>query len=140
MVWISFLFFTALLSACASTQTIPTVSLKDKNFIVEIADQPAAQELGLMYRHELADDHGMLFIFNDTKPQSFWMKNCFISLDILFFDAQGRFINGHYRVPPCRTEECPIYESAQPAKYVLELKGGVGDALQLQPLDVLKLP
>ena len=68
------------------------------------------------------------------------MRNCYIPLDILYFDGEGRFINGHYGVPPCRSANCPTYPSSRPARYVLELASGVGKSLDLQAGDALRLP
>lgn len=128
------------LQACASTSATSIVYIKQRAFQVEIADQPEEQEIGLMFRRKIDADQGMLFVFEQEKNQAFWMKNCFINLDILFFDAQGQFINGHYNVPPCNSNDCQIYESTKPAKYVLELKGGVGFGLDLAPQEILALP
>ena len=53
-------------------------------FEVEIADTPEATTRGLMFRRELAPDFGMLFDFHAPQPQSFWMKNTYVSLDMVF--------------------------------------------------------
>jgi hypothetical protein len=127
----------ATLPACASE---PRVRLHDRSFAVEIADDPQEQAQGLMFRHRLDDDRGMLFVYSSAQPQAFWMRNCYIALDILYFDEQGRFINGHYEVPPCQAQICPSYPSAAPARYVLEVKGGVARAMNLAKGDQLTLP
>lgn len=126
---------TAMLSACAGSS--PVVELKGERYRVEIADDPAERQLGLMFRDHLDADAGMFFIFPRAAPRAFWMKNCRIPLDILFFDADLRLINAHYSVPPCRSRECPSYPSAAPAKYVLELNGGEAAGLNLEPGDRL---
>jgi uncharacterized membrane protein (UPF0127 family) len=128
------------LAGCAGTPALPVVELKGQRYQVEIADDLAEQSQGLMFRRELAPDHGMLFVYPQAQPQAFWMRNCEISLDILYFDNQGRFINGHYGAPPCRSANCPQYASDRPARYVLELGSGVGRALDLRPGDPLTLP
>lgn len=128
------------LAGCAGTPDLPVVELKGQRYHVEIADDFAEQSQGLMFRRELAADHGMLFVYPQAQPQAFWMHNCEISLDILFFDNQARFINGHYGVPPCRSSQCPQYASERPARYVLEVGGGVARALDLKPGDPLVLP
>jgi hypothetical protein len=128
-----------LLSGCASALE-PVVVLRDQRYTVEIADQPEEQIRGLMFRRELAPDRGMLFTYDRAQPQSFWMHNCYIPLDILYFDEHARFINGHYNVPPCNGDRCPTYAAQAPARYVLELGGGVGQALGLAPGDELTLP
>ena len=129
-----------ILAACAMAGSTPTVELKGSRFEVEIADQPQEQMRGLMFRRELPADHGMLFVYQAAEMQSFWMKNCYIPLDIMYFDDRARLINAHYGVPVCRGDPCPTYPSAAPARYVLELGAGVGRALELKPGDQLKLP
>ena len=129
-----------LLAACPLALGAPTVELKGNRFVVEIADQPEEQVRGLMFRRELPADHGMLFVYPVADRQSFWMKNCYLPLDILYFDDQARLINAHYGVPVCRGDPCPLYWSEAPARYVLELNAGVGRALGLEPGDKLTLP
>jgi uncharacterized protein len=126
------------LAGCAAAE--PSVELKGRRFVVEIADDDAEQVRGLMFRRELAEDRGMLFVYGAAQPLSYWMRNCYIPLDILYFDAQGRFINGHYGAPPCRTQQCPTYPSSRPARYVLELASGVGRELDLAEGDAIRLP
>ncbi len=128
------------LAGCAGEAALPEVGLKGERFKVEIADSLEEQARGLMFRRELARDHGMLFVYAQAQPQAFWMRNCEIALDILYFDGQGRFINGHYGAPPCRTAQCPSYESKRPARYVLEVGAGIARALDLKEGDPLELP
>ena len=129
-----------LLAACAATADLPRVVLKGQAYSVEIADETDEQVRGLMFRRELPPDRGMLFVYEYAQPQSFWMRNCYIALDILYFDDRARFINGHYATPPCRGDPCPGYPSLRPARYILELGSGVGKALDLVEGDVLELP
>lgn len=128
------------LAGCASEPAMPVVGLKGEQYRVEIADDLAEQSKGLMFRRDLPRDQGMLFVYAEPAPQSFWMRNCEIALDILYFDDQARFINGHYAAPPCRTAQCPVYSSERPARYVLELGAGIGRALDLKAGDPLTLP
>ena len=129
-----------MLIACAvSACSAPNVVLKGERFTVEIADDPQEQALGLMFRTELAADRGMLFVFPDERPRSFWMKNCKIPLDILYFNASKELINVHHQVPPCKTERCPGYASARPARYVLELKAGTANRLNVEPGEALQI-
>ena len=126
------------LTSCAAAE--PSVELKGHRFTVEIADDLEEQQRGMMFRRELAEDRGMLFVYDFAQPLAYWMRNCYIPLDILYFDADGRFINGHFGVPPCRTAQCPNYASSRPARYVLELASGVGRSLDLSEGDSLTLP
>jgi len=79
---------------------------------------------GLMFREKLNSDQGMLFVFNREDIHSFWMKNCLISLDILWIDKDKRIIHIETDVPPCYVEDCPSYGPAIPVLYVLELSSG----------------
>jgi uncharacterized membrane protein (UPF0127 family) len=89
----------------------------------EIADEPAEYAQGLMERGSLPEGRGMLFVFNDEVPRSFWMKNTLIPLDIMFFDEKGGFVSSTSMVP-CEENPCPLYSSGAPAMYALEVPGG----------------
>lgn len=117
----------------------PYVELKGSKFRVEIADEPEEQTLGLMFRTSLADDKGMLFIFSNEAPRSFWMRNTRIPLDILYFSSQLKLVSMVENAKPCRTRTCPAYPSAGPAMYVLELNAGKAAELDVAPGDVLVL-
>ncbi|MDG2990884.1 DUF192 domain-containing protein [Candidatus Synechococcus calcipolaris G9] len=109
---------------------------------LEVAKTPAQQALGLMYRSELADNRGMLFPFDPPQLVSFWMKNCLISLDLIFI-YEGEVIDIAENAPPCYDDPCPTYGPNQIIDHVLELRGGraaeislaVGDRLKIKPLE-----
>lgn len=128
---------TLLCSSCMASG--PSVELKGQRFTVELAETSEKQALGLMFRDSLEDGHGMLFIFPHEAPRSFWMKNCRIPLDIFYFDAELELVSVSENTPPCRTNRCPGYPSAGPAKYVLELNAGKAAELGVQPGDRLEL-
>jgi uncharacterized protein len=86
----------------------------------EVANTPPTRETGLMFRSGMDRDHGMLFVFADSTPLQFWMKNTLIPLSISFMDAQGRILN-ILEMPP-QTEE--TFPSKGPAKYALEMNKG----------------
>jgi uncharacterized membrane protein (UPF0127 family) len=119
-------------SACRGDPrvVVATRGGKDVAFEVEVADTPAKREMGLMYRRELAADHGMLFIFPDESVLTFWMKNTPIPLDMVFIGSDLRIV-GIVR------EAVPFTESARtvglPSRYVLEINGG---AAQKRGIDV----
>ena len=127
--------------ACAaSTDAAPvSVTLHGQRFSVELATNEAAREHGLMMRTSLAADHGMLFVFPDTAPRGFWMKNTLIPLDILYFDAQRKLVSAQLDVPPCKADPCPIYPSAGPARYVLELSAGTARRIGARDGDTLAI-
>ena len=107
---------------------------------VEIADVPHERNQGLMFRESLEWNRGMLFVFEEERTLSFWMKNTLIPLDMLFIDADFRIIGIKENVPPCKEDPCPSYPSKQPAKYVLEVNSGfalknnleIGDMISFQ--------
>ncbi len=110
-----------------------TVTLKNTTFAVEIADDDEERSKGLMYREKLAKNQGMLFIFPKEEPRTFWMKNTLISLDMIFADREGNIVSIQKQAKPCGTQPvCPLYESYKPAKYVLEINGGLAAKLKLK--------
>ncbi len=117
----------------------PHVVLKGERFFVDLALDSDTQALGLMFREEMADDHGMLFVFPVEGMRSFWMKNCRIPLDIFYFDDELKLVSVAQNARPCKTARCPSYPSKGPAKYVLELNAGKAAELAVQPGDVLEL-
>ena len=123
--------------ACASGG--PSVELGGKSFSVEIADTREKQGLGLMFRDKLPADEGMLFIFPNEAPRSFWMKNTRIPLDIMYFDKDLKMVSISADTPPCRISRCPSYPSTAPAMYVLELNAGTASKLGVGPGDRLML-
>jgi len=127
--------------ACAApAQAAPlAVTLHGQRFAVELATNEAARERGLMMRTSLAPGRGMLFVFPDTAPRGFWMKNTLIPLDILYFDAQRRLVSAQLEVPPCKADPCAIYPSAGPARYVLELSAGTAKRIGVRDGDVLAI-
>ena len=129
----------ALSLLCGCSHYGPSVVLRDTRFAVEIADDPGEQQLGLMYRDSMPDEQGMLFIFQQDIPRSFWMKNTRITLDILYFDSARKLVSMHQNVPPCRTPQCPSYKSIKPVRYVLELNGGIASRLEVTLGDQLQI-
>jgi uncharacterized protein len=94
-----------------------------KTIDVEIARTSEEQSRGLMYREQLNESSGMLFIFNDPTIRYFWMKNTLIPLDIIFIDENKSIINIEDAIP-CKNDPCSTYSSKRGAKYVLEVNQG----------------
>ena len=90
-------------------------------FTVEIARTPRQWSFGLMHVTSMPDGQGMLFVFPDMAPRSFWMKNTLIPLDMLFFDDAGGLVSAFEDVPPHSLQS---RRSAGDARFVLELNGG----------------
>jgi uncharacterized protein len=127
------------LGACTAHASGPSVEIRGHHFQIEIAADDAARQRGLMFRDSLAEDHGMLFLFEQPGMLTFWMKNTHIPLDILYFDQNYKLVSVQQRVPPCRSagNDCPTYPSAGPAQYVLELNAGMTEKLGITPGDKL---
>ena len=89
---------------------------------VEIARTPYQRARGLMYRESLAEDAGMLFIFEREEVQSFWMKNTKISLDIFFINDKGRVVGVIENAEPYSEKSLYI---DKPSRYVLETNAGL---------------
>jgi uncharacterized protein len=119
-----------------------TLSLRPKiGWVVrEIATTVEQQATGLMFRTELAEDRGMVFLFNPPNPISFWMKNTLIPLDMVFARS-GRIVYLQRNAPPCKTLDCPTYGSGpkQPIDQVIELRAGTIDRLKLNVADPIKV-
>lgn len=134
--------FVAMLAcpACATPPAVtarPAVTLEGYRFTVEIAITPAEQEHGLMDRTSMPADHGMLFVFPDSQPRTFWMKNTLIPLDMLFFDATQHLVTIQANAQPCEADPCQLYPSNMPARYVLELNAGTAAKLGVRKGDVI---
>ena len=67
----------------------PKLEGKSPQFFSELASSPQARSVGLMFRTSLPQDHGMLFLFEELSPHSFYMKNTYVPLDIIFMDTRG---------------------------------------------------
>ena len=121
------LFVPCLLPACYLTSSSsPQVIIYPQSgtpirVAVEVADTQEKRQLGLMYRNELPAFGGMLFIFPQESPLSFWMKNTPLPLDILYINADFTIVHIAENAAPYSTANIP---SQHPAKYVLEVNGG----------------
>ena len=102
------------------------------HFKVEVADTPQTQERGLMYRRSLAPDRGMLFDFKTVQPVTFWMKNTYIPLDMVFIGADGRIVSIARNAVPMSES---LISSAGPVLEVLELPGGRAAQIDALPGD-----
>ena len=127
-----------LLAACSSEdRLILHTDSGDHRFTVEIVDTPEARAQGLMFRQSLAEDAGMLFDFHEERPVSFWMRNTFIPLDMIFISAAGRVENIHVNARPQDPTSIP---SGVPVRFVLEIAGGRSAAIDLEIGDRVSHP
>mgnify|MGYP001579917310 CR=1 FL=1 len=117
----------------------PTVQIHGIDISVEIADTPQEREQGLMFRDELCERCGMLFIFEEEGKQIFWMKNTLIPLDIIFIDRNSA-ITDIVQAEPCAQDPCETYTPTSDSPYVLEVNKGFSEQHHLQKGDVVTLP
>jgi uncharacterized protein len=101
-------------------------------FSVEMATTEEEKTTGLMYRKELADGKGMLFDFSPEQEVSMWMKNTYISLDMIFIRADGRILRIAENTEPMSTR---IISSRGSAKAVLEVIAGTAQKYGIAPGD-----
>ena len=132
-----------LLTACSLTKnnSLEIISQTGKTTLaIEVVKTEAERERGLMYRTELDENSGMLFIFQQTGIKTFWMKNTLIPLDMLFIDTDKKIIHIEKNVPPCKSDPCPVYSSGKPVFYVLEVNGGFADRHKITEGNNIVLP
>lgn len=98
-----------------------SLTINGKVYSIEVATTEQQLETGLMYRTEMAPDHGMLFIFAEPQIVRMWMKNTPLPLDMLFIDEKGKIVSIAANNKP---ESEYIINSMSRAKATLELLGG----------------
>lgn len=120
-----------------------TAKIAHQVFDLEVANSRQQQAIGLMYRTFLPANRGMLFPFNPPQSVQFWMKNCRLSLDMIFL-RQGKVIAIAANTPPCKSDPCPVYGPNELTDQVIEVRGGiaasigltVGDSINVQTLKI----
>ena len=130
--------------ACPLELPTATISIKGYTLTAELATTPAARACGLSHRDKLPKNHGILFVYPDLRPRSFWMKDTKIPLSIAFLDDSGQIFNIQDMTP---TQTDRKYNSSRPASYALEVNLGwfsrhgidVGDAVEMKLPVVLDL-
>lgn len=97
-----------------------------KTISVDVADTPDSRQRGLMLRKSLPKDYGMLFVFPQEGGMQFWMKNTWVSLDIVFIGADKKVAVVHSRVKPStkKTRDEDVARVWGEGLYVLELPAG----------------
>jgi len=105
-------------------KTPAKICFKEFCFDVEAADTPAKRAEGLMFRENLPENSGMLFVFENEGIYPFWMKNTLIYLDIIWIDKNGKIVFIKENAQPCKSENCPEIMPPSAAKYVLEINAG----------------
>jgi len=128
------------LAGCRPPQTsaLPTTKMQlgNQTFTLEIANTGATREHGLMQRDAMDADHGMIFVFANEQPLSFWMRKTRIPLDIIYVDAQQKVV-GIKQMKPYDLTATP---SPRPAKWAIELNKGAADTAGVKVGDQLTIP
>ncbi|MGY3615086.1 DUF192 domain-containing protein [Bradyrhizobium sp. USDA 10063] len=128
-------------SPAARAATVQPLEIVTKNgvhvFSVELATTEEEKTTGLMYRKELPDGKGMLFDFSPEQQVSMWMKNTYVSLDMIFIRADGRILRIAENTEPLSTK---IISSGGLAKGVLEVVAGTAQKYGIKPGDRVAHP
>lgn len=103
---------------------------------VETASDAAARAQGLMYRESLGEDCGMIFVFDEEEPLSFWMRNTLVPLSVAYIDSEGSIVSIHDMEPLDETS----VPSAKPAQYALEVNQGFFEENGVEAGDMVELP
>jgi uncharacterized membrane protein (UPF0127 family) len=106
----------------------------ERVFMVEVVREEKERNRGLMFRHSLPDNGGMLFDYDPPQTVDFWMKNTYIPLDIMFIDATGHIITIAQNTTPLSLDHIP---SGGPARGVLEINGGLSAKLGIKTGDTV---
>jgi uncharacterized membrane protein (UPF0127 family) len=118
------------------TPDSPTVTFQTADgastYVVELALTPPEQQRGLMHRRTMVADAGMIFVFPDERPRSFWMRNTLIPLDMVFVRADGVVDSIIVGAEPLTESPRP---STGPARFVIELNAGETVSIGLRPGD-----
>ena len=122
--------------AAAQNADLQTIEIASKSgshaFQVEMAVNDEQRARGLMYRKEMPDGRGMLFDFQQDQDVSFWMKNTYIPLDMIFIRADGTVRRIAANAEPLSEQGVP---SGGPVRFVLEVMGGTARKLGIEPGD-----
>jgi uncharacterized membrane protein (UPF0127 family) len=141
LTWVAFLFIALLAAGPVRPASLQTLEIASKTgvhvFAVEMAENDAEREKGLMFRKELPEGRGMLFDFQREQDVSFWMQNTYIPLDMIFIQADGRILRIAENTEPLSTRIIP---SGGPVRAVLEVFGGTAEKLGIAPGDRVAHP
>jgi uncharacterized membrane protein (UPF0127 family) len=107
-----------------------------RSFTIEIADDPGERSRGLMFRQEMDNDHGMLFVFEESQPVGFWMRNTPLPLDLVFIGQDGK-VRAIERGEPF--SEAPI-APGESVQFVLELNAGTAAEAGIENGDLIRHP
>lgn len=110
----------------------------NKCFIVEIADTNEERQQWLMNRESMTSNRWMLFIFEEQKKHTFWMKNTLIPLDMIRIDSELNIVDVQ-TAQPCISTVCETYVPQWDATYVLELNAWMAEEYSVNIWDKLEI-
>lgn len=124
-------------SANDSRVATSSIQINDRTITVEIADSPAERERGLSGKAGLAEDEGMLFVFDEDGRLAFWMKDMLFAIDILWISRDGAIVHIEENVAP---ETYPAsFTPRSEARYVVELPAGYVSKYTVRLGDIVRL-
>lgn len=140
-VWLSAGLLAAMPGASLAACSDETVELRgpggQQRFAVEVADDNAERARGLMFRERMPMSSGMLFVYEEPRAASFWMKNTLIPLDMIFADARGVVTRVHSMAIP--GDETAI-DGGDGVQFTLEINGGLAERMGIVPGAELRHP
>ena len=130
-----FIFSLDCVSSAHSQEVFKTMRVKDVSVRAEVVDTAVDRQQGLMFRENLPEGQGMLFVFKDEGCYGFWMKNMKFPIDIIWIDKEKRVVDIKPNLSPCqevresfaggdREKSCEIFEPRAKALYALEVEAG----------------
>ena len=136
--WMAFIWLTGASTASAQTlqQATPQLGLARAQLTagmhrldVQLAQTPEQRQIGLMWRKEMPQHEGMLFVFEQATIQCFWMRNTLIPLTAAFVENDGTIVNLADMQPQSDDSHC----SSKPVRFVLEMNQGWFAKRQIKP-------
>ncbi|MBU1077150.1 MAG: DUF192 domain-containing protein [Spirochaetes bacterium] len=125
-------FYLLLLSVVCACNKTRVLTINSRTLHSEVVDTEETRTKGLMYRKSLEENEGMLFIFDQNRVVSFWMKNTFIPLSVAFIDSNYKIVNIAQMSP---LDEETHHYSYSPVKYALEVNQGWFKKHNIEPGD-----
>ena len=116
------------------------VTINGRTFKVEVADTPEKREIGLSKKTSLANDQGMVFVFDKPDYYSFWMKEMQIPIDIIYINNNKVVsVYGEVKPPTEENSPLPLYKPTVPADRVLEINAGLSNEYNIKPGDTAQI-
>jgi uncharacterized membrane protein (UPF0127 family) len=99
---------------------------KGQQVVLDVADSPEERLLGLLFVESLAEDRGMVFIFEEGEPLKLWTRGYRFPIDLLWLDPQFQVVSYEQEVSPCEKDPCPTYSPSDgKASYAIAISAGL---------------